>query len=238
MIAATSLTRIFDRTVALSDITLTIETGEMFALIGPHAAGKTTFFRIISGLLHPTSGRLTMSHRAIGVVPQRFSLDPGLSIDANLAQRVKLHDIDLATAGARIRDLLAPTGLARCGTSLVASLPAGMKQKLALVAALLTKPDLLLLDDPTAGLDPLARCDFWHTLQQLRYDGLTIVVATPNIKDADHATRLGFLQQGRLIDIGTHAEILPHYQRPMLDVPPGERSGSGLQRALTEAVAC
>jgi ABC-2 type transport system ATP-binding protein len=224
MIAATSLTRVFDGVAALRDVTLTIEPGEMFALIGPEGAGKTTFFRIVSGLLHPTSGRLTTAGvKTIGVVPQRFSLYPDLSIDENLTLRAKLYDIDAATAKTRAGELLERVGLAGFGPGRAGDLSAGMKQKLALVAALLTKPDLLLLDEPTTGVDPLSRREFWQILQELHHDGLTIVVSTPDIDEAEYATRVAFLHQGRLLDVGTRAEILNRYPRALVEVHTSDR---------------
>src|SRR4051794_2699960 len=174
MINATSVTRTFDRSVALRDVTLAIPAGDMFALIGPHGAGKTTFFRIVSGVLHPTSGRLTTAYRTLGVVPQRFSLYPDLSVDENLRLRAKLYDIDSAVANARAAELLGRVGLSEFTGRTTSTLPIVMKQKLALVAALLTEPDLLLLDDPTTGMDAVSRRDFWQVLHQLHHEGLTI----------------------------------------------------------------
>jgi ABC-2 type transport system ATP-binding protein len=198
----------------------------MFALVGSAGAGKTTFFRIVSGLLHPTSGRLTVTgHKTIGVVPQRFSLYPQLSIDENLRLRAKLYDIETATAKARAGQLLERVGLGQFGTRLAGNLPAGMKQKLALVAALLTKPDLLLLDEPTTGVDPLSRREFWQLLHELHHDGLTIVVSTPYMDEAEYATRPASLHQGRLLDVGTRADILEDVFVPHCE-------------SLAEAVAC
>src|ERR1041385_471552 len=143
MIAATNLSRSFDRRLALSGVNLTIETGEMFALIGPDGAGKTTFFRLVTKLLRPTSGTIsTGSHRMFGFVPQRFSLYPDLSIDENLWLRAKLYGLDRATATARAAEMLGRVGLDRFGARLAGNLCGGMKQKLALVSALLTAPDL------------------------------------------------------------------------------------------------
>jgi ABC-2 type transport system ATP-binding protein len=224
MIAATSLTRVFDGVAALRDVTLTIEPGEMFALIGPAGAGKTTFFRIVSGLLHPTSGRLTTAGvKTIGVVPQRFSLYPDLSIDENLTLRAKLYDIDAATAKARAGELLERAGLADLGPVRAGDLSAGMQQKLALVAALLTKPDLLLLDEPTTGVDPVSRREFWQILHELHHEGLTIVVATSYMDEAEYATRVAFLDRGRLLDVGTRAEILDRYARALVEVHTRDR---------------
>ena len=224
MIAARSLTRRFDKTVALNDVTLTIETGEMFALIGPDGAGKTTFFRIVTGLLQPTSGALTTDgHRSFGFVPQRFGMYPDLSSDENLALRAKLYDLDARKARPRAAELLHRVGLGRFGARLAGNLSGGMKQKLALAAALLTAPDLLLLDEPTTGVDPMSRREFWMMLHQLHHEGLTIVVSTPYMDEAEYATRLGFLHEGRLLDVGTRTEILDRYPRPLVEVRSANR---------------
>ena len=224
MIIARSLTRTVDRTVALRDISRPIETGEMFALIGPDGAGKTTFFRIVTDLLRPTSGELRKEgHKDFGFVPQRFALYPDLSIDENLALRARLFGLDGRTARRRGQELLERVGLGRFGARLAGNLSGGMKQKLALCAALLTKPDLLLLDEPTTGVDPMSRREFWAMLHQLHHEGLTIVVSTPYMDEAEYATRLGFLHEGRLLDVGTRSEIVARYPRPLVEVRSPDR---------------
>jgi ABC-2 type transport system ATP-binding protein len=224
VIIARSLTRTFDKTVALRDISLTIDSGEMFALIGPDGAGKTTFFRIVTGLLHPTSGEIRREgHQDFGFVPQRFALYPDLTIDENLALRARLYGLDPKAAKARGAELMARVGLARFGARLAGNLSGGMKQKLALVAALLTRPDLLLLDEPTTGVDPMSRREFWTMLHQLHHEGLTIVVSTPYMDEAEYATRLGFIHEGRLLDVGTRNEIVSRYPRPLFEVRSANR---------------
>ena len=226
MITARALTRRFDGVVALRDVSLRIERGEMFALIGPDGAGKSTFFRIVAGLLQPSSGELTNeSLSAFGFVPQRFALYSDLSIDENLAFRARLYGLDPAAAKTRAGELMARVGLARFGARLAGNLSGGMKQKLALVAALLTRPALLLLDEPTTGVDPTSRREFWTMLHQLHHEGLTIVVSTPYMDEAEYATRLGFIHQGRLLDMGTRADIIGRYPRPLFEIRTVDRLG-------------
>jgi ABC-type multidrug transport system ATPase subunit len=224
MIIAKALTRRFDKTIALRDVSLTVETGEMFALIGPDGAGKTTFFRIVTNLLAASSGTLSLDgHKSVGFVPQRFSLYPDLTIDENLALRARLYGLPGAAAKTKADELLARVGLQRFGARLAGKLSGGMKQKLALCAALLVTPDLLLLDEPTTGVDPLSRREFWSLLHQLHHEGLTILVSTPYMDEAEYASRLGFLHQGQLLDVGTRREILGRYPRQLVEVSSPDR---------------
>jgi ABC-2 type transport system ATP-binding protein len=208
VIRAERLVRSFGGRPALRGIDLTIARGEMFALIGPDGAGKTTFFRIVAGLLAPTSGRALREDVPFGMVPQRFSLYEDLTVDENLALRARLYSVPPAESAGRARDLLSRVGLDRFGTRLAGALSGGMKQKLALVAALLTRPALLLLDEPTTGVDPVSRREFWQVLNALHHEGLTIVVSTPYMDEAEYASRIGFLDEGRLVAVGTRDEIL------------------------------
>jgi ABC-2 type transport system ATP-binding protein len=237
MIVARSLTHMFDRKAALRDLSLTIDSGEMFALIGPDGAGKTTFFRIVTGLLKPSSGEiLREGHQEFGFVPQKFALYTDLTIDENLALRAKLYGLDAQAAKQRGQELMERVGLARFGARLAGNLSGGMKQKLALVAALLTKPSLLLLDEPTTGVDPMSRREFWTMLHQLHHEGLTIVVSTPYMDEAEYATRLGFLHEGRLLDVGTRAEILGRYPRQLFEVHTPDRVGVRARLAGVDAI--
>jgi len=208
VIRAEKLVRSFGDRPALRGIDLSIARGEMFALIGPDGAGKTTFFRIVAGLLAPTSGRALREDVPFGMVPQRFSLYEDLTVDENLALRARLYSVPPAESAGRARDLLSRVGLDRFGTRLAGALSGGMKQKLALVAALLTRPALLLLDEPTTGVDPVSRREFWQVLNALHHEGLTIVVSTPYMDEAEYASRLAFLDEGRLVAVGTRDEIL------------------------------
>ena len=219
MITATDLRMTFGRTEALRGVDLQVSAGELFALIGPDGAGKTTFFKLVAGLLRPTTGRIERGPiRTFGLVPQRFGLYEDLTIDENLALRAGLYGVPGALARTRSADLLARVGLDRFGARLAGALSGGMKQKLALVSALMTEPELLLLDEPTTGVDPVSRREFWTILNRLHHDGITILVSTPYMDEAEYATRIGFLDRGRLTALGTREEILATYPRALVEV--------------------
>jgi ABC-2 type transport system ATP-binding protein len=224
IISAHGLTRRFEKTQALRGVDLDISRGEMFALIGPDGAGKTTFFRIVAGLLKASSGTCARDPKAtFGLVPQRFGLYQDLSIDENLSLRGRLYDVPDKVSAERATQLLELVGMSPFRKRLAGALSGGMKQKLALAAALLTQPDLLLLDEPTTGVDPLSRREFWKLLHQLHHDGLTIVVSTPYMDEAEYASRIGFLSLGRLVAVGARTEILDSYPRQLLEVRSPER---------------
>jgi ABC-type multidrug transport system ATPase subunit len=224
MITARQLTRRFGTKTALDAIDLDIGRGELFGLIGPDGAGKTTFFRIVAGVLAPTSGSVAVEKgTTFGFVPQRFSMYEDLSVDENLRLRAKLYGVPTDVARARAADMLERVGMGRFGARLAGALSGGMKQKLALVAALLTQPRILLLDEPTTGVDPVSRREFWTLLNRLHHEGLTIVVSTPYMDEAEYATRIAFLDRGRISSIGTRAEILATYDRPLLEIRTSRR---------------
>ena len=224
----------FDRIVmqygavrALDDLTFSIERGEMFGLIGPDGAGKTTSIRLACGLLRPSSGRVTVlgrdplrEHaaitRAIGYLSQRFSLYGDLSIDENIAFFAEIHGVRRYHP-ARDR-LLAMTQLTPFRSRRADRLSGGMKQKLALACTLVHEPEILLLDEPTTGVDPVSRREFWKLLSEFLSEGLTIVMATPYLDEAERCGRVALLHSGRLLALDRPAVLQAQLHGQLLEV--------------------
>ncbi len=202
--------------VALNDFHLSIQQGELFGLIGPDGAGKTSLIRIISSLLLPDRGSVTvLGHDVvkeyeyirsiIGYMPGKFSLYQDLSVEENLNFFAKVFNADIQKNYHLIKELydqLSPFKNRRAG-----KLSGGMKQKLALCCALIHEPKLLLLDEPTTGVDPVSRKEFWDMLLRLKAKGITILVSTPYMDEATLCDRVVLIQEGKILDIGTPDEI-------------------------------
>jgi ABC-2 type transport system ATP-binding protein len=231
------VTRRFGSTVAVSDLSLEVRRGEMFGLIGPDGAGKTTTIRLMCGLLRPDSGRVRVlgadpvaDHAAVtrtaGYFSQRFSLYGDLSIDENIAFFAEIHG--LARYADRRDRLLEMTQLTPFRDRLADRLSGGMKQKLALACTLVHEPQIILLDEPTTGVDPVSRREFWKLLSEFLAQGITIVMATPYLDEAERCSRVALLSNGRLLvnDTpqslreslpGTVVEVLARPQREALE---------------------
>ncbi len=215
-VSLTGIRKSFGSVKALDGVDLEISAGEMFALVGPDGAGKTTLLRILAAVLSQDEGRATVLGRdlpkqkrelkpRIGYLSQGFSLYGDLSIDENLAFFAEIYGVREYTE--RREELLAFTRLAPFRTRLAGRLSGGMKKKLALACALIHQPELILLDEPTTGVDPVSRRDFWVILGELLHEGLTIVVATPYLDEAERCARVGLLDRGRFLTVGTPAEV-------------------------------
>jgi ABC-2 type transport system ATP-binding protein len=215
-VALSSVRKTFGATVALDDVSLAVREGEMLGVIGPDGAGKTTLLRLACGLIAPDAGRVTLfgadPYRAhgtatsvIGYVSQQFSLYGDLSIDENIEFRARLHGV--GHFAARRTRLLQMTGLEPFRGRLADRLSGGMKQKLALACTLVHEPRLLVLDEPTTGVDPVSRREFWKLLAEFLAQGLTIVVATPYLDEAERCSRVLFLNEGRVIALDEPARL-------------------------------
>jgi ABC-type multidrug transport system ATPase subunit len=222
----------FDTTVAVDNVSLSISRGELFGFIGPDGAGKTTLFRILVTLILPDAGAATVLgrdvttdiwelRRRVGYMPGRFSLYPDLSVEENLHFFASVFGATVAEQYdliAPIYDQLAPFKDRRAG-----ALSGGMKQKLALCCALVHRPEILFLDEPTTGVDAVSRREFWELLDRLKASGLTIVVSTPYMDEADRCGRVALIQRGRILGIDAPARIAASFGRPLFTVRAAER---------------
>jgi ABC-2 type transport system ATP-binding protein len=222
----------FGHTVALRDVSFAVAPGEIFGVVGPDGARKTTLFRILTTLLLPTEGRAWVLgqdvvsdfralRRRIGYMPGRFSLYPDLSVEENLRFFASVFG---TTANAE-RDVIAPIydQLAPFRDRRAGALSGGMKQKLALCCALVHRPEILVLDEPTTGVDAVSRRELWDLLGRLKASGLTIVISTPYMDEADRCDRVALIQQGRLLGIDTPGAIAASFDRPLLAVRARDR---------------
>ena len=198
----------YGTTVAVDRLSFTVRRGEMFGLIGPDGAGKTTSIRLLCGLLHADGGTIRVvgrdpvkEHRAItasvGYLSQRFSLYGDLSIDENIAFFAEIHGV--SDYAARRDQLLEMTQLTKFRSRLADQLSGGMKQKLALACTLVHEPEVILLDEPTTGVDPVSRREFWKLLSRFLASGITILMSTPYLDEAERCTRVALVDRGRLL---------------------------------------
>jgi drug efflux transport system ATP-binding protein len=226
-VEAHGLVRRFGGDEALRDVSFEVAPGELYGIIGPDGAGKTTLFRILVTLLLPDAGTARVLGRdvvkdlwelrtRIGYMPGRFSLYPDLSVLENLAFFAALFNTTVAEA----RETIAPiwVQLERFAGRRAGALSGGMKQKLALCCALVHRPEILFLDEPTTGVDAVSRKEFWDLLGRLREEGLPIVVSTPYMDEASRCDRVSLMQAGRLLVTDRPAEISRGYPRPLYAV--------------------
>ena len=207
---------------ALQHVSLGVRRGELFGLIGPDGAGKTTLFRILTTLLLADSGKATVNGRdvradvaairsSVGYMPGRFSLYPDLTVEENLRFFASLFGVDVAANEELIAPVYGP--LKPFSRRMAGQLSGGMKQKLALSCALIHRPEILFLDEPTTGVDAVSRREFWDLLEQLRQWGLTVIVSTPYMDEASRCDRIALMNRGQLMGVGTVDELtatFPH----------------------------
>jgi ABC-2 type transport system ATP-binding protein len=215
------LTRRFGHFVAVDGVTLAIESGEIFGLLGPNGAGKTTLIKMLCGLDPPSGGEAWVAGLAlldrharetlrgrIGYMSQRFSLYRDLTVTGNLELYAGLYGLPARTARRRIATLLDALGLGPEAGRLTEALPLGVRQRVALAGALVHEPQVLFLDEPTSGVDPVARRQFWAIIHQMaRRAGITVLVSTHYMDEAEHCGRLGLMHRGRLIAAAAPAEL-------------------------------
>jgi len=231
-VAVEALVKRFGETTALDGVSFSVRAGELFGFIGPDGAGKTTLFRILATLLVPDSGTarvlgtdvvagLWALRPRLGYMPGRFSLYPDLSVAENL----RFFASVFGTTVEREYEQIAPiyTQLEPFQGRRAGALSGGMKQKLALCCALVHRPEILLLDEPTTGVDAVSRRDFWDLLGRFKAAGLTILVSTPYMDEADRCDRVALVQGGRLLALDTPGAITRAFDRPLLAVRARDR---------------
>lgn len=226
---------------ALDDVSLDVREGELFGLIGPDGAGKTSLFRILTTLLLADSGTATVAgldavrdyrkiRSCVGYMPGKFSLYQDLSVEENLNFFATLFSTSIEENYHLIRDIyvqLEPFKKRRAG-----KLSGGMKQKLALCCALIHKPTVLFLDEPTTGVDPVSRKEFWEMLKRLKEQGISMLVSTPYMDEALRCDRIGFLHHGKLLSVDSPQEIINAYPHLLFAI-----KGDNMYRLLNDCLA-
>ena len=214
----TALRKQFGDRVAVAGLDLTIHRGEVFGLLGPNGSGKTTTIRMLCGLLVPTSGDATVAgldvrtqpdqiRKVIGYMSQRFGLYDDLTVEENLRFYASVYGLRGTVRSDRMREQFDTLELTPRRTQLAGTLSGGWKQKLALACATAHRPQVLFLDEPTAGVDPAARRSFWRIIYALSAEGTTVLVTTHYMDEAGRCQRLAFLSRGDLIALGTPDEV-------------------------------
>jgi ABC-2 type transport system ATP-binding protein len=228
-IRASHVAKRYGTVEALRDVSFEVRPGELFGLVGPDGAGKTTFLRLLACLLRPDGGQAEVDgvdvtthpaevKRRIGYMSQRFSLAGTLSVLENLLYVAEIWGVEPGARRTRIQRLLEFSRLGPFQKRLARDLSGGMKQKLALAACLIHQPRILLLDEPTIGVDPLSRRDFWLILYDLLQEGSTILLSTPYMDEAERCGRVGFMQDGTMIACGPPAELKGNLGFAVLDL--------------------
>lgn len=213
-----------EKTVAVNDVSLDVKKGELFGLIGPDGAGKTSIFRMLTTLLLPDGGSASVSgfdvvrdfkqiRKSVGYMPGRFSLYQDLSVEENLNFFATVFGTRIDENYHLIKDIyiqLEPFKSRRAG-----KLSGGMKQKLALCCALIHKPTVLFLDEPTTGVDPVSRKEFWEMLKRLKQQEITILVSTPYMDEATMCDRIALIQEGKILSVNTPGAMIEAYPDPL-----------------------
>jgi ABC-2 type transport system ATP-binding protein len=240
-----ALTRRFRNVKAVDDVTMTIPRGEVFGLVGPDGAGKSTLIRMLATVLAPTSGdALVFGHSVlsdphkvkprIGYMSQAFSLYGDLTVQENLDFFAELRGVPRRDMATRSKRLLEFSGLTEFSKRQAQFLSGGMKQKLALAATLISEPDLLFLDEPTTGVDPVSRREFWRIISGLHRQGITVFVATPYMDEADRCDEIAFMTQGRIILRDTPAGMKDRVPGRVIEVAVSDyRAAMPVLRALS-----
>jgi ABC-2 type transport system ATP-binding protein len=227
-IEARDLTRRFGDFVAVDHITFDIRAGEVFGFLGANGAGKTTAIRMLTGLLAPTSGRAIVAghdvlretervKRDIGYMSQRFSLYEDLTVRENIQLYGGIYDLSDREIRERTARMLARLGLEQAADEFVRAIPLGWRQKLAFSVAMLHEPRVVFLDEPTSGVDPITRRQFWELIYEAAARGTTILVTTHYMDEAEYCDRISIMVGGRIVALGTPAELKRQFEAASID---------------------
>ncbi|QSV44305.1 ABC transporter ATP-binding protein [Geobacter benzoatilyticus] len=245
-ISTDNLTKRFGDLTAVDRLTLSVAAGELFGLVGSDGAGKTTTMRMLTGIMDPTEGTARVMGRhtvreseglkeEIGYMSQRFGLYPDLTVMENLHFYADIYGLPRRGRDEKINRLLAFSNLTPFGKRLAGNLSGGMKQKLGLACALIHTPKVLFLDEPTNGVDPVSRRDFWRILYQLLREGVTVFVATAYLDEADRCNRVGLIHRGKLLACDTPDNLKGLMRGTILEVlTPSPRQAAQLLRERLE----
>jgi ABC-2 type transport system ATP-binding protein len=238
---------------AVDQISLEVAAGEIFGFLGPNGAGKSTTIRMLCGLLRPTSGEgwvqgldiVTQSEQIkaiLGYMSQRFSLYDDLRVEENMSFFGGIYGLDSSLSRKRIEEVLRLTGLMDRRNSMTGDLPGGLKQRLALGCALLHEPPIIFLDEPTSGVDPGTRRNFWDLIYTLADRGVTVFVTTHYMEEAEYCNRIALIDRGKLIALGSPEELKKKhlegaiYEVEMEDALQGSETLAGMEEILDAAV--
>jgi ABC-2 type transport system ATP-binding protein len=219
VIVAEHLSRRFGELVAVRDVSLLVRRGEIFGVLGPNGAGKSTVIRMLCGIVDPTSGTARVVgydvkkdpdrvKERIGYMTQRFSLYEDLSVEENLTFFANLYGVPWKKRHQRVRQVLERTGLMDRRKQVAGTLSGGWKQRVALASSTIHEPPLLFLDEPTAGVDPISRREFWEQIHIIAHEGTTVLVTTHYMDEAERCHRLAFIFQGTVLALGTPTQIV------------------------------
>ncbi len=228
-IKTSNLTKAFGDNVAVNNLNLEVKKGELYGLVGPDGAGKTTAMRLLTAIMEPTSGDAWVTGHSIlregerikeriGYMSQKFGLYEDLTVMENITFYADLYEVPKIERPARIERLLGFSNLTPFKDRLAGKLSGGMKQKLGLACALIHTPELLFLDEPTNGVDPVSRRDFWKILYDLLKEGVTILVSTAYLDEAERCTRLGLIDKGSILIEDEPAKIKRSLKNPMFEL--------------------
>lgn len=250
LIQIRGLRKRFGKDDVVQGLDLSIEQGEVFGLIGPDGAGKSTLIRMLAGILQPTEGEISLRgidvvrnyeevRSVVGYMPQTFGLYGPLTVEENLRAVARIHGVKKAEFTKRTERLYRFSGLGPFRDRRAAQLSGGMKQKLGLSCVLIHQPQVLLLDEPTVGVDPVSRREFWEILHALSAQGSTILISTPYLEEAERCHRIAFLHEGRILEVLDPRELTARFPYATCDIyaPAMRELLARLQERLTLPVA-